>query len=137
MNASRIIECIRAAWRRGLPPFSAAAIGLAVACVAIATGLRLALGLISSDIVPFATYYPAILLVTFVAGAPAGTLSLLLSAITAWWFFLPPPFAFFPLASADAISLLIYLFVGGIIVWTVEKLRRMRRQVAESLEAAS
>jgi PAS domain S-box-containing protein len=131
------IDRIRKAWHRGLHPFSAAAIALAVGCAAIATAVRFGLGLISPEIVPFSTYYPAILLVTYLARAPAGVLTLVLGAIASWWFFFLPPFAFFPLAPPDLANLLIYLVVGAIMVWTVDSLRGTRQQLAESLEAAS
>jgi PAS domain S-box-containing protein len=137
MIGSSTIDRIRTTWHRGLRPFSAAAIALAITCVAIATALRFALGFISPDIVPFATYYPAILLVTFLARAPAGALALALSAIASWWFFLPPPFTFFPVSLPEIVNILIYLCVGAIMVWTVDSIRGARRQLTESLEAAS
>src|SRR6267378_5946633 len=136
MIVSGIIDTIRMMSLQSLRPFSAAAMGLAVGCVAVATGLRYALGFISPDIVPFATFYPSILLVTFLAGAWAGTLTLVLGAIVSWWLFLSPPFVFFPIAPHDAVNLMVYLLVGAIIVLIAAMFRRTRRQWAESLEAA-
>src|SRR5712692_5242898 len=91
MSASRIGEQWRSMWRHGLRPLSAAALTFAAICIAAATAARLALGLIGPDIVPFATYYPAILGVTLVAGVWTGLFARLLGGIVSRFLFLAQP----------------------------------------------
>ena len=57
--------------RRGLRPGSPAAFGFALVCVSVATLLRLAIDLVAPAAVPCATYVPAILIATLVAGTAA------------------------------------------------------------------
>src|SRR5689334_3691863 len=54
---------------------------LAVVVVIAATLLRLALGHWVPGLVPYAVYFPALLLITFLAGWQAGVLGLLLSVL--------------------------------------------------------
>jgi two-component sensor histidine kinase len=74
-------------WRRitdrAFAPYSVSAFAFAVGCVAVATGLRYALGWIHPDIVPHAAYFPAVMLVALVAGTPAAIVATLLSILLA------------------------------------------------------
>jgi PAS domain S-box-containing protein len=137
MSATSIKAALRTVWREGLRPGSPAALSLAVLGAALATLVRIGLGQIYADLVPFATYYPAILFVTFVGRVAAGTVTLALSGIMAWWLFISPQYTFFPIATNDAINLSIFTLVGGVIIWTAENLRRTRQQLMQNLEAAS
>jgi K+-sensing histidine kinase KdpD len=49
----------------------------------------------------FAAFFPAILLASLVAGAPAGIFATLLTIPIVWWAFMPPYFEFQPLTSDD------------------------------------
>ena len=98
MSATSIRAELRALWRRGLRPGSTAAYGFAATLAALATLVRMGLGLIEADLMPFATYYPAILLATFVGGVAAGILTLVLGGVIAWWLFLAPAYMFFPIS---------------------------------------
>jgi H+/Cl- antiporter ClcA len=49
----------------------------------------------------FAAFFPAILLASLVAGAPAGIFATLLTIPIVWWAFIPPYFEFQPLTSDD------------------------------------
>lgn len=49
----------------------------------------------------FASFFPAILVASLVAGAPAGVFATLLTIPVVWWTFLPPHFQFEPLSSDD------------------------------------
>src|SRR5919204_3633627 len=99
MATRRMTEQLIEIWRRGLRPGSAAAYGFAICCAAVATGVRVALGAMSSGLVPFATFFPAVLLVTFIGGVSAGLLTLVLGALISWWLFLPPNLEFLPIAT--------------------------------------
>ena len=124
-------------WRTRLRPNSFGAFALAVGCVAIATAVRFGLGLINPAVVPFATYYPAILLATLYGGVAAGIVSLVVSMVVSWWMFLAPAYAFFPLSNRDVINLLIFTAVGAVIIWTTQMLRRVRARLLEHLAASS
>lgn len=72
-------------WRRmtdrAFAPYSVSAFAFAIGCVAVATGVRYAVGLIHPDIVPFAAYFPAVMIVALVAGTPAAIIATLLSIV--------------------------------------------------------
>ena len=74
-------------WR--LPPYSWRAFAFAVVCVAAATGLRYAAGLIQPEVIPFASYFPAVLVVGLISGTPAALLATVLSVLLGAWLFAP------------------------------------------------
>jgi hypothetical protein len=78
--------------RHRLPPNSVRAYLFAVLCVANATLARLAFGMLGATL-PFATYYPAILVCALVAGYEAGLAAIALSAAVAWWAWTPTAMA--------------------------------------------
>lgn len=49
----------------------------------------------------FASFFPAILVASLLAGAPAGIFATLLTIPIVWWAFMPPHFQFQPLTSDD------------------------------------
>jgi K+-sensing histidine kinase KdpD len=75
--------------RAGLLPNSVSAYLFAFACIAFATLIRFVLSRFGSDILPFACYYPAVLLAALVGGIGAGLFAIFLSAIGLGWGFLP------------------------------------------------
>jgi two-component sensor histidine kinase len=74
---------------RAFAPTSAGAFLFAGICVAAATALRYGLGNINPDIVPYATYFPAVLMVALFAGVPAAIAATALSVLAAGWLFGP------------------------------------------------
>src|SRR5262249_16062401 len=62
--ANRVVRLLR----EGLRPNSVAAYGFALACVVLATFIRFAAGWFGDDILPFASYYPAILIAALIGG---------------------------------------------------------------------
>jgi PAS domain S-box-containing protein len=103
------IRRVRAVRRR---PALAFCIGILVAILA---GL-LRWGLdpwIGETGVPFITFYPAIIVATFLGGVPAGLLTLLLGAVAGWYVFLPPAFGFV-FNSSQIASVLVFLLLGGL-----------------------
>jgi two-component sensor histidine kinase len=71
-------------------PYSAAAFGIAVASIAVATLLRFAAGWAPTDL-RFAIYLPAIL-AGLLAGAPAAISAAIASILIIYWAFMPPHF---------------------------------------------
>ncbi len=80
-------------WRRitdrAFAPYSTGAFAFAVGCIAVATCVRYALGWLHPDVVPYAAYFPAVMIVALLAGAPAAIVATLLSIILAATLFLP------------------------------------------------
>src|SRR5690348_2875854 len=68
--------------------------GSLVGGVLVATLIRWALGGLVHDRIPFTTYYPAIVAATLFGGFWRGVLASILSAVLAWWLFMPPAFGF-------------------------------------------
>ena len=97
-------------------PLSMASFALAIAAVAVATLAR-SLFTYAGATLPFATYFPAILVVSVFAGAPAGCAAALLSLLLAWWAFIPPYFAFLPIITGDIANLVLYLVAAVLIIY--------------------
>jgi two-component sensor histidine kinase len=74
-------------------PYSAAAFGIALASVAVASLLRFTGGWASTDL-RFAIYLPAILATGLLAGAPAAIGAAITSIFIIYWAFMPPHFEF-------------------------------------------
>ena len=64
----------------------------------------------------FAAFVPAILIVSLLGGAPAGTFAALLAIPIVWWAFMPPHFEFNPLTPADYDSFAVFLLVSSLII---------------------
>jgi len=107
---------------RRFAPGTANAYLLAVAVVAFATLLRIALGS-SIESAQFIFAHPAVLIVTFVCGMRAGALALVLSALSIWFFFLPPGYAFQIEGTPNLATVLLFLAVGAIEVLIIGALR--------------
>ncbi len=82
-----LAKALRRISELGFAPTSAGAIAFALICVAVAAVLRYGLGQINADVVPFATFFPAVLVVTFFAGVPAAIVAILLSLAAVHWLF--------------------------------------------------
>jgi two-component sensor histidine kinase len=124
LNGRRFLQ---SAWQKGLRPGSPAAALFAVACVAIAAAVRFGLNLLSSAVVPFATFYPATLITTLVGGLWVGTLAAVLGGLFGFLFLKSPP----DLAAAESVSILLYLAASGVIIWGAEQYRRLIRQLEQ------
>ena len=99
---------------------------------------RLALGDLLASI-PFLTFFPAVVATTLLCGWSFGVLVLVLSAMAAWYFFLPPFFSFALQGPETVVSVLSFLTVGGVdillVAALVEVIRRheLAVQIQESL----
>ena len=69
------------------------AIAFAALCVLAATLARILLGLAGSTL-PFATYFPAVLLAALIGGRIAGFIAIPMSVIVVWWAFIEPFYEF-------------------------------------------
>jgi two-component sensor histidine kinase len=110
---------------------SAEAYAFATVCVAVAAAVRWVVGLWFEGIVPFATFFPAVLLAALVGGIGPGILAAIAGGAIGWWAFLPPSMTFFPLKPGQVISLIAYLITSLIIVWAAEHYRRQTKRLED------
>ena len=86
-------------WLR-LKPWSLPALLVAIAGLGVAIALRMALASLGLPLY-FSTFIPVILVISLLAGAPAGAFTALSAVVIVWWAFIPPVFEFSPLARDD------------------------------------
>ncbi len=88
----------------------ASEIAVAVALVAVATLVRWLLGRLTPGVLPYALYFPAILIAALFGGWRAGLAALALSAVIGWWLFgRPTP----ELGAAAVVNLAIFVISMG------------------------
>ena len=97
-------------------PFTA--YGIAVTAVAIATLIRWAIGGYVVEGIPFAAYFPAIIIATLLGGFGPGVLATIVSGLVAWFLFLPPAFEF-ALTWPQGASILAFILISLLLVGLV------------------
>ena len=108
-----------------------ALLAFATFLVVVATLVRWTFGFLGEDVSDFAAYYPAVLFATYVGGAGVGSFATVLGVVIAWWAFIPPRFAFFPLTPGVETKLLTFLFASALIIWGADHYRRLRRRLED------
>jgi K+-sensing histidine kinase KdpD len=111
-----------------MPRSSAEAYLGATVLVVLATLVRWSLDFIGQPLLPFTTYYPAILFATYIGGLGVGCYAAALGGLIGWWAFLPPHFLFFVFKPRVELELVIYLAACGFIIWGADSYRRLVRQ---------
>jgi PAS domain S-box-containing protein len=106
--------------------------GAAVGGVVVGTLLRFLIQDASPS--PFVMFYPFVIIATLIGGWRAGALSVVLSAMAADYFFLPPIFTFY-LSLADAMTLVVFVVVCAAIVALINMLNTAVDRLA--LQAAN
>ena len=120
-----------------LPRGSADTFLAATVLVVIASLARWGLGFLGKPLLPFTTYYPAILFATYIGGLTVGGYAAILGGLIGWWAFLPPNFILFQLKSEGELELVTYVIATGFIVWGADSYRkavRNYRDVAARLQ---
>ncbi len=118
-------------FRKGIPAGSAGAYAFAAFCVAAAALIRWAIGSFFEGVVPFATFFPAVLFAALVGGIGPGMFAAILGGIIGWWAFVDPPMAFLPLTSGAWVSLVAYFITSLIIVWVAEHYRKLTKRLED------
>jgi K+-sensing histidine kinase KdpD len=103
----------------------AGAIGLCVACVIAATLARIAVGMMFGPTLPFATYFPAVLISTLVGGVIASLLSIPLSVTAVWWAIDAPVYEFGPLTTVDVANFGLFSLSSLVVVWLATRHRQL------------
>jgi len=96
-------------------PWSPQAFLVATATLLLAASIQEALVVFGMPLY-FAAFFPAILLASFVAGAPAGIFAMAATVPLVWWAFMPPHFEFNPLTAADYDSFAMFLLVSALVI---------------------
>ncbi len=102
---------------------------VAIGVIALATGLRFLLDPLLPPGFPFLTYYPAVLIIAYLAGFEAGALGGLLAFAIAWYFFVPPRGSF-ALDAPTLLSLIAFLIADAIGLLIVDRLDGLARTLA-------
>lgn len=93
----------------------AASVALCVACVALAAGARALMGVLGPTL-PFATFFPAVLVSALFGGLFAGVLAIVLSILTVWWAFSEPLFTFAPVDRVHLANFILFGLSGLLVV---------------------
>ena len=98
-----------------LRPWSLPAFAAAFAAVLFAATMQEVLA--SFGVTPyFAAFVPAILVVSLLGGAPAGTFATLLTIPIVWWAFMPPYFEFSPLTTEEYDRIVMFLLGSSLVI---------------------
>lgn len=104
---------------------------VAIGLVGLAALLRFLLGLFEDGVVPFALFFPVVVIVTLMSGYRAGTVALVLSVIVVWFVFLPPPFSFALKEAAAHLNVLLFIACSALLIWVSEGYRRSVHELRE------
>lgn len=121
--AKRLFGWWRTIWVGGLQPGSGSSLLFALICVVVATGIRVALGELSSASAVFASYYSATLVAALVGGAPAGILAAVSGAAAGFWLFVPPDWKSHVFDEEQLVSALLFAGSSGVIIWAAKSYR--------------
>ncbi len=106
---------------------------LMLAIVAAALALRLATDRVLPPGFPYVTFFPAVIVTSFVFGVRLGMVSAALCGLLAWYFFIPPAQSF-TLTRGTIFALGFYLFVVATDLALVHWMQSANRQLARERE---
>jgi two-component sensor histidine kinase len=109
-------------------PYSPAALIVALACIALATAMRMAFAWMGAKVL-FTSFFPAVLLASLLAGVPAGILVIAGAILVVWWTFIPPLYQFGPLGADDVLNFAFFAISAGCIVALSQLYRDVLRRV--------
>jgi two-component sensor histidine kinase len=123
-------------WIERLPiardrPVSGAAVTLII--VAAALAVRMMTDRLLPPGFPYVTFFPAVIVTSFLFGVRLGILSAMLCGLLAWYFFIPPAHSF-ALTHGTAFALAFYVFVVGTDLALVHWMQVANRQLAQERE---
>lgn len=103
----------------------------AIGLFALAFGIRWVADHLFPPGFPFLTFFPAVIVATFLGGRGPGFLCGLLSGLASWYFFIPPTESF-GIDWQVATALLFFTFVVVVDVLLIDGLTRRQRQLEEN-----
>src|SRR5262245_4044827 len=98
-----------------LKPWSSKGFALALLATVAASLVQEALVSLGISL-QFATFFVAIIAVSLLAGAPAGSCAAAIAIPIVWWGFLPPQFEFSPLNGEDYHRFSLFLVFSGLAI---------------------
>ncbi len=84
---------------------------------------------------PFLTFFPAVMIATFVIGTASGIIVAVLSFLSSWYIFLPPRYTFY-LTPETATALAFFILVTGIDILIIDLLQKAQRSLRASRQEA-
>lgn len=111
--------------------------GIAVAAVVAATLLRFAVDPLLGDTAQFITFFVAIVLVGAVGGQGPAFAATVLSTLSVVYFFIPPAWAFFPIAPGHGMSVIMFVIAAGCIAWIAGRMHAARRKARSEADRAT
>jgi two-component system, sensor histidine kinase PdtaS len=102
---------------------------------AIAAAVRYALADVMPAGFPYLTFFPAIILTSFLCGTGPSILVAVLGFFTAWYLFIPP-FRTFGMNYQIALTQGFYIFIAAIDIAIIDRLRRQASELRKSREQA-
>ena len=91
------------------------AIVFAAVCVFAAALARIALGLVGSTL-PFATFFPAVLVAALFGGRVAGLVAIPMSIVIVWWAFVEPLYEFAKITDVQAANFVLFTLSSLLVV---------------------
>jgi two-component sensor histidine kinase len=123
-----------------LRPGTIGAYSLAFLFAGVATALRIAIDPYVVG-VPFITFFPAVIITTLISGFGAGLLSVVLTAVAASFFLLPPRWSLWVETPADVADLILFILEALFYVilitglrLTIERYREVSRDLEQRVE---
>lgn len=107
--------------------------GFAVAAAALGLLVRFVLGDWFPPGFPYLTFFPAIIVTTYVVGARPAIVCATLSGLAAWYFFIGPGQSF-NLGATTLVALAFYAFVVSVDIFFIDGMRRAVRQLSNERE---
>lgn len=112
-------------WTDGLRPGSLSGIVFPLACVSLATAIRILLGEVGPESAAFAPYYSATLVIAFVCGWASAAISAFVGGTLAYVLFLLPDKDLARSSTTVIVSLGLYGASSIVIIWSAESYRRL------------
>jgi two-component sensor histidine kinase len=107
--------------------------GFAVAMAALGLIVRFAMGDWFPPGFPYLTFFPAIIVTTYVVGARPAILCATLSGLAAWYFFIGPAQSF-DIGATTLVALAFFAFVVAVDIFFIDGMRGAMRQLSDERE---
>lgn len=102
-----------------------------MACAGVATAAEFIFSAVVGPTLPFAAYFPAIVVAALLGGVAAGTLTILISVVVVWWAFMPPFYEFSILDAKQSANIALFSLSAFAMVWAAYRYRRTAGEPAE------
>jgi hypothetical protein len=112
-----------------IPPGTADAYLAAITLVGLATLVRWGFSFLGARLLPFTTFYPAVLFATYLGGLRVGCFSAVLGGLIGWWVFIPSYYGFLPIGWQSILELATYVITSALLIWAADSYRRLAERV--------